>query len=258
MVAFLATAAFADWDPGDDYKMHFPQLPDPNGWDVNFIQPKVLADDWQCTETGYVTDIHFWLSSRQDMPFDIQNIHASIHTDDLSGPFSKPGHLLWQADFQPGTFTIRDDGSGPQGWYDPNPPPVVEPSDHFMTYQVNITNIPDPFVQLAGTVYWLDLSVTAFGPAGPAQLGWKTSFEHFRDDAVWADFSVTNGVVAPGGSGNFNNLVGPHLYWEPLVDPFTGQTLDLAFVITGRPVGEPGGLALIGAAVAAIRKRRRR
>jgi len=24
----------ADWDPGDGHKMHFPQLPDPEGWDV--------------------------------------------------------------------------------------------------------------------------------------------------------------------------------------------------------------------------------
>ena len=44
---------------------------------------------------------------------------------------------------------------------------------------------------------------------GPA-VGWKTSLEHFRDDAVW------------GGPDN----------WNPLFDPITGETLDLAFVIT--------------------------
>ena len=36
VMAMVAPAAVADWDPGDGHKMHYPQLPDPNGWDVNF------------------------------------------------------------------------------------------------------------------------------------------------------------------------------------------------------------------------------
>ena len=50
-----------------NHKMHFPQLPDLIGWDVmatsSFPPPgqgTVLADDWQCTRTGPVEDIHFW------------------------------------------------------------------------------------------------------------------------------------------------------------------------------------------------------
>ncbi len=30
----LALPALADWDPSDGHKMHYPQLPDPVGWDV--------------------------------------------------------------------------------------------------------------------------------------------------------------------------------------------------------------------------------
>ena len=253
----LTGSAFADWDPGDDFKMHYPQLPDPQGWDVDFTdsgfaEPHVLADDWQCIETGWVSDIHFWLSSRQDMPFDILNVHASIHSDDVSGAFSKPGDLLWQADFDPAMFTIRHYGSGLQGWYDPGPLGTVVPGDHTMIHQVNIMDIADPFLQQEGTVYWLDLSVLGFGPVGPAQLGWKTSIDHFRDDAVWLNF---------GGMTNHAGLAGDIVVlapgWQPLTDPFTGETLDLAFVITGEPIPEPAGLGLIGLSLLAVRRRRR-
>jgi len=251
VVALLLTgSAFADWDPGDDFKMHYPQLPDPQGWDVDFSEPKILADDWECTETGRVLDIHFWLSSRQDMPVDIINVHASIHSDDVSGPFSKPGDLLWQADFDPATFTIRHYGDGPQGWYTPNPPGEVVPVDHFTTYQVNIMDIAEPFVQQEGTVYWLDLSVSGTGAAAPAQLGWKTSQDHFRDAAVWMNFGVTANHVGLGNSV----VLAPG--WQPLFDPFTSETLDLAFVITGGPIPEPAGLGLFGLSLLAVRKRR--
>ena len=35
-VSCAGTMALADWDEGDDHKMHWPQLPDPQGWDVAF------------------------------------------------------------------------------------------------------------------------------------------------------------------------------------------------------------------------------
>lgn len=36
MVGVLAfgVPALADWNPGDGHKMHFPQLPDEDGWNV--------------------------------------------------------------------------------------------------------------------------------------------------------------------------------------------------------------------------------
>ena len=30
------TLVLADWEPGDGHKMHYPQLPDPNGFDISF------------------------------------------------------------------------------------------------------------------------------------------------------------------------------------------------------------------------------
>jgi len=40
--------------------MHYPQLPDTDGWDVDATMPITVVDDWTCSETGWVKDIHFW------------------------------------------------------------------------------------------------------------------------------------------------------------------------------------------------------
>lgn len=59
-VLALAGPALADWDKFDGHKMHFPQYPDEDGWDVKADDGICLADDWMCTGTGPVSDIHFW------------------------------------------------------------------------------------------------------------------------------------------------------------------------------------------------------
>jgi hypothetical protein len=208
-VMLMAVPAAADWTP--DYKMHYPQLPDPNGWDVCMTYPKVLADDWLCTETGWVRDIHFWVSWRDDLVGTITGIHLSIHDNDLSGPYSKPGDELWYGDFAPGEFTVQFWEAGDQGWYNPNTGEVL-PSNHQNTYQVNFDWIDDAFYQIEGQIYWLDISVMV--DAG--EIGWKTSIgPQFEDDAVWGDLPVPD--------------------WQELTDPFTYESLDLAFVITPEP-----------------------
>jgi len=218
----MVCAAVADWDPGDPYKMHYPQLPDPTGWDVNGTYPKVLADDWMCTETGPVSDVHFWGSWRSDLVGQISRIHLSIHANVPDPGFSHPGELLWQHDFFPGEWTERIYGTGAQGWYNPNTGEFVHP-DHTTFFQYNIEDIPDPFVQEQDQIYWLDISVVVEDPLN-TMWGWKTSLDHWEDDAVWSDI---------GGD------------WTPLVDPLTGASLDMAFVITPEPASF--GLLLLGA-----------
>jgi len=228
-LASVAAPAYADWKPGDAYKMHFPQRPDTLGYDVNFTSPRILADDWQCSETGPVNDIHFWFSARQDwlnlqFPLDTQifNIHVSIHEDIPAGPvipFSRPGAVLWQRDYNVGQVKIRQNGSGPQSWYDPATGLLI-PNDHNKIYQCNIPAIDEPFYQKKGHIYWLDVSISA-----QQELGWKSSDlrlypapytnQHFQDDAVWS--------AAAGGWQDLHYPSGPHL----------GESMDLAFVITG-------------------------
>ena len=77
VVFVLAAPAVADWDPADGHKMHFPQLPDPNGWDVN-VTADTMYDDWKCGGTGPVSDVHFWTSWQNDIPSDIIFINLEI------------------------------------------------------------------------------------------------------------------------------------------------------------------------------------
>jgi hypothetical protein len=215
LVFNFSVAAFGDWNPGDPNKMHYPQLPNPDGWDVAFYSdingvPLELADDWKCAETGPVSDIHFWVSWRGDDVLPIQLIRAKIYSNNPVGPsgWSEPNQLFWSGDFPAGEFTERPYGTGVQGWCDP-----VEPEwfydDHLQYFQINITDIDDPFVQQEGEIYWLSLEViTETG----GRVGWKTAIPpYFMDDAVWRE---------PGGP------------WIELRDP-TGMSLDFSFVITG-------------------------
>jgi len=226
-LVFATAPAAADWFTGDGHKMHFPQLPDPSGWDVYGVTPMMLADDWQCSETGPVSDIHVWGSWRQDNPGVINEVRVSIYEnipDDPTNPdsYSQPGALLWAQGFDASQLAIIDPyGSGEQGWYEPAAGVAVQ-NDHHNFHQINIENITNPFIQNVGEVYWLGISLTVEDdPTGP-MWGWKTSQDHFMDNAVWS---------TPGAGWK-------ELY-DPVIDP--PQQLDLAFVITP----EPGSLSLL-------------
>jgi len=231
----FAGTALADWDLRDYHKMHYPQLPDIDGWDINGTSPLVLADDWQCSESGPVTDVHIWGSWRHDDIGKIRKIHLSIH-ENVTGDYSHPGALLWERDFGPDEFSIRDAGNGDQGWYTPGGDPIS--MDHKQCHQINIVGIEKPWVQERGTIYWLDVSVE-LEPIDPGteineRWGWKTSgVKQFMDTAVWRD--------AAGAA------------WNPLLDPETGARIDLAFVITP----EPTSMALLGLGGLCVLRRRR-
>ena len=241
----LTVAVQADWNPGDPHKMHYPQLPDPFGWDVSWVgndplapTGNTLADDFLCTASGEITDIHFWVSWGHDQVEwqSIRNIHLSIHKDNPAGtvyPWSSPGELVWEGDSEVGDFdwSERFYESGQQGWYDPLNQ-IAEPYNHFETWQINIGNILDPFYQVEGETYWLDIRIdqdpfllpVPFDPIR-GRIGWKTSWDHWNDDAVFDAFPFDPG---------FNE-------WRELLDPFSGESLDMAFVI----VPEPNAIAMI-------------
>jgi hypothetical protein len=190
----------------EDHKMHYPQYPDPNGWDVDF-HDWMLGDDWECSETGPVNDIHFWISWLGDHVHDIPWIKVSIYTDQPGPPYSRPKDLKWTRTFDEGQFTVEGPWDGDQGWYFP---PEWWLHDHELYWKINIDCIDDPFYQEACNIYWLVIEMPFYYPDG---VGWKTSKDHFMDNAVF----------------------GWHPDWYPLIDPITQEPLDFAFIITREP-----------------------
>jgi hypothetical protein len=208
----LSMLAMADWDPGDGHKMHYPQLPaylinpDLIAMDVSFEYGR-LADDWECPESGDVTDIHFWVSWQGDMVEPIQGFTVVIWSDNPVGPdgYSIPNEPLWSRDFWQGDFVVRDMPDHLQDWFHPWQDSIWN-ADHLLWQQVNIVDIEDPFYQEEGNIYWLEIDMW-----GAPNCGWKVSgSEQFRDDAVFWDFPI----------------------FKELRDPYTHESLDLAFVIT--------------------------
>ncbi len=123
--------------------------------------------------------------------------------------------------------------------------------DHRAYWRYDIVDIPslvqDPFIQEEGTIYWINISVIV--DEDPfAMWGWKSSQDHYEDDAVWA-------------------LAGPLDWIDMYEPPLFEQSLDLAFCITSGPVedvptlNEWGmlilGLLLLTAGTIAVVRRRK-
>ena len=199
-----STIVIADWMPGDGHKMHYPQLPDEAGWDVYATAgltgyPQIcLADDWECNETGIITDIHFWGSWKGGIEGNITAFLIAIHEDipaNQSGTgYSMPGITLWEKTFYD-WIAIPIDPPSMEGWYNPYNETILY-DDHDNYFQYNILNIQEPFNQLNGTIYWLCISaIVEENQTGYQPLwGWKSSIDHWNDDACWAEWGDLNWI----------------------------------------------------------------
>jgi hypothetical protein len=214
-------------EPWPDHKMHFPQLPDLEGWDVYAGFPKTLADDWQCSATGPVLDIHFWGSWKDldgipetddyytPMPWFQLSIHRNIPAD-ADTPWSRPGEQIWFWEGEiPGT---PFEPPALEHWFNPNTGEVLY-NDHVPYWRYDFffdqaVPPPPPFFQYQDSIYWLNVSAVQIPT--PYQWGWKSSRDHFMDDAVYTD-------TPPGGP------------WHPMVEPPRANRFDVNFGPDGVP-----------------------
>jgi hypothetical protein len=217
---------------GEEYLFKWERYPDITemGIDVNCSQPYLLADDFECEDPGPITEIHIWGSWMNDyLPFGgdpnaigfTLSMHADIPADTLTGTYSMPGEVLWMREFAPGDFACqlwRDQIE--EGWLEP-PDFFIFPGDHQCWHYIFLIPPEEAFLQ-EGTpedpvVYWLDVQATPVDQ--DAFFGWKTSYRHWNDDAVW-------GVGVEPYFGPWSEL----LYVE---GPMAGESIDLAFALYG-------------------------
>jgi len=264
-MCLFSTALKADWDPTDPAK--WVQLPDlnPTGLDVlasayNSSPPppyKILADDFLCNFSGPITDIHIWGSWLDDrVPMDAvgtlipPRFHLSIHSDIPAVPgvsHSMPGSLLWQADLLPTQSRLY--ATANEQFLDPNSGLIIGTDSQVWQYNFLI-DPANAFVQQAGNIYWLDVQAgVPDAPAGdlPYVFGWKTSLDHWNDDAVYGDNSI---------------FAGPPTAWKELIypssHPLAGQSIDMAFVLTTVPEPHTWMFTLLGVGLLALGMRRKR
>jgi hypothetical protein len=222
---------------GEDFK--YEQMPDlnPTGMDVNTGSGYILADDFLCNETGHIDEIRIWGSWLNDYlpfggdPLQIEftlSLHEDIPDSASSTGYSMPGRMIWMKRFiGPVQFTAEVYTDRViEGWLDP-PEGYIFPADS-TCWLYTFTIPPDEHVYQVGTeaepkVYWLDVQAQPYDPE--ARFGWKTSLDHWNDDAVWGE--------------GIEPYEGP---WYELVYPpgheMYLQSVDLAFVIIGSASAE--------------------
>ncbi|GAF68335.1 unnamed protein product, partial [marine sediment metagenome] len=204
--------------------VQWPDLDD-DGMDVDASYCQIIGDDFPCSESGPITDIHIWASWRLDEAPDgdanLVDFRLSIYSDNPVGPhgWSEPNQLLWWRDFQSGEFDVSLYEWGlNEGWYSP----CSDVYDSFSDTQCWLYEFYiDPcgaFIQQGDTsdpaTYWL--VVEADPHDENAYFGVKTRDYydgHYKDDAVWS---------LPGDKD-----------WQELRYPrehqFANESIDLAF-----------------------------
>jgi hypothetical protein len=199
------------------------------GVDVdNFV---LLADDFRCTQSGPITDFHVWTSFNGDElpPGGLTNaaftlyLYADVPAQEPENPYSHPGALLWSREFAPGTYFAGPISAGPpEWWFDPVQGTWTFPGDTQVFQYDFLIPIDEAYVQTTGTVYWLGVKYDEQQPGG-FQLGWKSSTNHWNDDACWFDPDGRTWHELRYGGGH----------------PLAGDSMDLAFAVTGLEGDDP-------------------
>jgi hypothetical protein len=180
------------------------------------VEP-IVADDWLCEDPRPVKDVHFWGSyigwERANPkpplpPPGVKGFVVRIYKDVPAGadpdfPYSHPGKMLYEQFIDEFTEEYVISIKYPDGTF-----------EHKFYYSLDL---PRPFYQEEGTIYWISIAAIMDDVVFP--WGWETSVIHWNDNACRFWFQ--------------NN------YWEeilPVMLPLWYQehydTVDMAFELT--------------------------
>lgn len=249
-MAFLTSIAFADW--GDPIKWNQMDALDDFGaasWlDYDTPSDALTADDFLCTEFGWITDIHFagWSTFGNEY-IDKFRITFWSNIPETPNEASMPGQLLWDV--------VVDK------WTDPNDPYKQgwqELSDG--TFSINLPRNMWFLQEGSPTnpvVYWIGIQGVMVTDGFSDSFYWN-----FRDHNLPANIDdaalMSEYFQYPAwwhwGWDWPNN--GPDLYDTVLPQDWT--SIDMAFALSGRPVPEPVGLVVFGVGALFFFKSRRR
>jgi len=201
------------------------------------LQPQLIADDFRCDLTGAITTINVWGSWLYDeLPFQDANavkFTLSIHNDNPMGSqgWSEPNDLLWIKTFRPGEFqVIKYAWDLYEGYYSPCNDWYEQQGDSICWLYHFPIDASHVFTQEKDNIYWLDVQAEPCEPY--TRFGWKTSYDHWNDDGVWADGNEM-------GHGPWTELRYPRNH------PLDPCSIDLAFEIFTTEQQEPELLQLV-------------
>ncbi len=191
----------------DEPTLKWEQLPDLASTGMNVhatygqaYTPHVLADDFECTVTGPLVEIDVWgswggdwypLGDPSNVTF-ILSIHEDIPADENPPDYySIPGDLLWLREFGPDEFEVEHYADVPQAWrYVPCPGGVglwpVDDTLWLYKFFLDPADFRQEGTPDAPMTYWLD--VQAFPMEDYHKFFWKTSVDHWNDDAVCGEY----------------------------------------------------------------------
>ena len=188
LAVFLVMATGTWATNGDEVK--WSQPPDmETGVNIKSIEgpsQPIVADDWKCQDPRPVTDVHFWGSYIKWLTMNpypqfptpgvkgfVIRIYKDIPADPPNVPYSHPGELLYEME-------IIDD-------FVEKYVASIEHSDGYEHKFYYSLDLPKPFFQEEGTIYWI--SIAAIMPdESEFPWGWETSDINWNDNACFYDF----------------------------------------------------------------------